>query len=81
MPMLNCNNFCLSGGSFFFFFNAQLYSICYGDSRRINKCTKWSLYKSVVPFMALRNILALFQSLLSDTVLANQGKCTPYAKA
>lgn len=78
MPMLNCNNSSLSGGSFFF--HAQLYSICYGDSRRINKSTKWSLYKSVVPFMALRNILALFQSLLSDTVLANQGKCSLYAK-
>jgi len=46
----------------------------------ISKCTKWSLYKSVVPFLPLRNILPLFQSLLSDTVLADQGKRSIYTQ-
>lgn len=44
------------------------------DSGRINKFTKWSLYKSDFPFMLLGNILPLFRSLLSDIVAANQGK-------
>jgi len=43
-----------------------------GDSGRINKFAEWSLYKSVFPFMLLRNILPLFQSLLSDTILLQQ---------
>lgn len=46
----------------------------------INKCTEWALDKSVVPSLPLRNISPLFQSLLSDAVLANKGKCNIYTQ-
>lgn len=49
-------------------------------SRMINKCTKWALDKSVVPSLPLRNVLPLFQSLLSEAVLANEGKDNVYTQ-
>lgn len=49
-------------------------------SRMINKCTKWALDKSVVLSLPLRDILPLFQSLLSDAVLANAGKGNVYTQ-